>query len=392
MHPVLSIGSYTVISVIILLFAESDLRIWRRRSRLIWWGTGAAAILYILFGALPVFGALLPDSPLKFFLEKAGNLWLGFFLYFGMLMLFSRPLAVLLKRPDGRGGNTAAVICTACFFAAVIIFAYGTYHAQQTTVKKYDVRIGAEANQEMSLRIVLLADFHLSVNSNLEMTEKMVEMVNAEDADVILIAGDIFTSSYYALKDPDGYAAALRGMKSRYGVYAVYGNHDVEETLFGGFPITPVSQAFRSPEMENFFEKCGFRVLYDEVTEIAEGSIQIVGRADGDKAGDGTAVRMSAEEVLSGTDPAKPVIVLEHEPREFAELKAAGADLALCGHTHAGQVFPGNLIVPFFNENGYGYKVIDGLATVVTSGIGYYGPPMRVGTNSEITVINVEFG
>ena len=58
----------------------------------------------------------------------------------------------------------------------------------------------------------------------------------------------------------------------------------------------------------------------------------------------------------------------------------------------AGQFFPGNLVVPFFNENAYGYKNADGLDTVVTSGIGYYGPPMRVGTNSEITVVHVRFG
>ena len=63
----------------------------------------------------------------------------------------------------------------------------------------------------------------------------------------------------------------------------------------------------------------------------------------------------------------------------------------LCGHTHAGQIFPGNVIVPFFNENAYGYELIGGVDTVVTSGIGYYGPPMRVGTNSEIAVVNIHF-
>ena len=90
--------------------------------------------------------------------------------------------------------------------------------------------------------------------------------------------------------------------------------------------------------------------------------------------------------------PDKPVIVLQHEPVEFRDLKENGADLALCGHTHAGQIFPGNLIVPFFNENAYGYKNVSGLDTVVTAGVGYYGPPMRVGTNSEITVVRVHFG
>jgi len=85
------------------------------------------------------------------------------------------------------------------------------------------------------------------------------------------------------------------------------------------------------------------------------------------------------------------VVVLEHEPKEFEALKAAGADLALCGHTHAGQMFPGNLVIPFFNENAWGYKRVHGLDTVVTAGVGYYGPPLRVGTDSEITVVNLTF-
>ena len=124
---------------------------------------------------------------------------------------------------------------------------------------------------------------------------------------------------------------------------------------------------------------------------IADDTVQIVGRIDGEKAGNGTADRKDPAGILAGIDPEKYTIVLEHEPVEFEQLKKNGADLALCGHTHDGQLFPGNLIVPFFNENAYGYKNISGLDTIVSSGIGYYGPPMRVGTNSEITVVNIHF-
>jgi predicted MPP superfamily phosphohydrolase len=218
----------------------------------------------------------------------------------------------------------------------------------------------------------------------------MVDLVNEENADLVVIAGDIFTSSYEGMSDPDRYAEILRGMKAKNGVYAVYGNHDVEETLFGGFPISPISQAFRTKQMEDFFDNAGFITLYDEVVTI-EDEIQLAGRVDGEKAGDGTADRMSAAELLKDIDPEKPVLVLEHEPIDYAHLNESGADLVLSGHTHAGQIFPGNLVVPFFNENAYGYKVFDGLQTIVTSGVGYYGPPMRVGTDSEVTVVNITF-
>ena len=146
----------------------------------------------------------------------------------------------------------------------------------------------------------------------------------------------------------------------------------------------------RTESMEQFMKDSGFTMLSDE-TVLIDGFLQLIGRVDGEKAGDGTNNRMSAAELLKGIDRAKPVLVLEHEPREYHELKEAGADMVLSGHTHNGQFFPGNLIVPLFNENGWGYKVVDGLQTLVTAGIGYYGPPIRVGTDSEISVIRLTF-
>ena len=130
--------------------------------------------------------------------------------------------------------------------------------------------------------------------------------------------------------------------------------------------------------------------LQDEIVSLP-GGIQLAGRIDGEKAGDGTRNRMSAEELLLGADQEKPVLVAEHEPVEYQELSQAGADLVLSGHTHAGQIFPGNLIVPFLNENAWGYVRKHDVDTIVTAGVGYYGPPMRIGTDSEITVIHLTF-
>ena len=237
----------------------------------------------------------------------------------------------------------------------------------------------------------MLADLHLSVNSDIKATEKMVELANGCDPDLIVIAGDIFTSNFDGLKDPDKYSDALSRMHAKYGVYAVCGNHDVDENLIGGFSISPVSQAFRTAEMEKFFADAGFNVLYDENVELGDGLFILSGRVDGEKAGDGTADRLSPDQLLKDTDKSKPVIVLQHEPIEFRSLADSGADLVLCGHTHNGQIFPGNLVVPFFNENAYGVKELYGITTVVTAGVGYYGPPIRFGTDSEVTVVNVRF-
>lgn len=127
------------------------------------------------------------------------------------------------------------------------------------------------------------------------------------------------------------------------------------------------------------------------MVEIADGQIQLVGRLDQEKPGYGPISRKSASKLLSGIDPSKPTLVLEHEPVEYRTLAKSGVDLVLSGHTHNGQIFPANLFVPFFNENGYGLKKIDGMETFVTAGVGFYGPPMRIGTNSEISILDVQF-
>lgn len=394
MNPVLSIGIYVIMLTITMLQTgwclNSDIvPVAVRKNRPL---HVLVIIIYLLIGLLPILGAMLPASPVKYRLQGWGNIWLGFYIYFGAILLFLWIPALAVRLKSGNKTHAFRGIALIISIAAALaVWAYGLYHAQNTKVTNLDISIEKEAGGLTDLKLILLGDLHLSVNSKLSTTRKMVELINKENPDLVLIAGDIFTSSYAGLRHPKQFSETLSRIKSRYGVYMVYGNHDVEETLFGGFPISPISQAFRSKEMEQFMDACHFRVLYDETAAIADGSLQVVGRVDGEKAGDGTAKRKSPEEVLRSVDRTKPVLVLQHEPIEFALLKKEGADLALCGHTHAGQMFPGNLIVPFFNENAYGHRLVGGLDTIVTSGVGYYGPPMRVGTNSEIMVIHLHF-
>ena len=388
MSPVLLIAIYLCISALTAWMTDLCLRRWKRTAHIakklrVCWVT-----LQVLLALLPVTGAFLPDSPAKFALQAAGNIYLGFYLYYGLVLLVLLGLMRLARLfSRGRVGRDwhGGVICVT-MAVALLLGGYGMVHAQNTVVDRRELTVDKPGGD---MKIVLVGDLHLSVNSRLSTTQRMVELINAEQPDAVLVAGDVFTSSYGALAHPERYAEALRGIRAKYGVYAVYGNHDVEETLFGGFPISPVSQAFRTAQMEDFFKDCGFTVLYDQVVDI--NGVQLAGRVDGEKAGDGTTNRMSPEQLLAGVDRTRPVVVLEHEPKEFQALKEAGADVALAGHTHAGQVFPGNLVVPFFNENAWGYAKVHGLDTVVTAGVGYYGPPMRVGTDSEVSVVNLKF-
>ena len=100
---------------------------------------------------------------------------------------------------------------------------------------------------------------------------------------------------------------------------------------------------------------------------------------------------MAPDELLSSLDHTKPIIVIDHQPRELDALAQAGADMDLCGHTHDGQVFPGNLLIHLFWENSCGYLQKGNMHNIVTSGLGIWGPNMRVGTRSEICHIQVTF-
>ena len=389
MVSIILITIFVAMASLVAYMVDLCLRRWPRTA----WNVGLRKLFwlvpYIILTLVPIAGAFLPNSPVKFALQAAGNVWLGFYLYFGFLLLVLLGLMLPFRRLSGRRSGKhwyGGVLCLS-LAVALAITGYGLVHAQETVVYRYDVEVDKPGED---MKLVLIGDLHLSVNSQLATTRRMVELINAQEPDAVVIAGDIFTSSYAGLSHPERYAGTLRRMKAKYGVYAVYGNHDVEETLFGGFPISPISQAFRSEQMERFFDDCGFITLADDVTTLGD-TVQLAGRIDGEKAGDGTTNRMAPSELLAKADTARPILVLQHEPKQFEALKAAGADVALCGHTHAGQIFPGNLIVPFFNENAWGYKKVHELDTFVTAGVGFYGPPLRIGTDSEITVINLTF-
>ncbi len=408
----------------------------------------------ITLASLPsLLGCFLPENRFQSTLSAIGNIWLGFLFYAGgislLLAIFvTLPMYVSRRRaeknaritapagrtaaehrqaegtsgegrqaegvsedrvPAGRtdadhrqvtapSGNVVKVhrgLIIGTLAAALILNIYGIHHAVDVKVHELSVNIDKpliiDGVQKESLKVVLIGDLHMSVNSKPRTIQRMVDLVNEQDADLVMAAGDFLTSTYIGLKDPETYAKILRQIESKYGSYAVYGNHDVEEPLLGGFPMTSIDKAYRSEEMRSFIASLGFEILEDEVVDAADGGIVLAGREDGEKTGDGLRRRLEADELMKGIDKTRPVFVLEHEPVDFENLEIAGADLVLSGHTHAGQIFPGTLVTPFFNENNYGLKKFGSLQSVVTSGVGFYGPPLRVGCDSEIMVLDIHF-
>lgn len=360
-----------------------------------------AAAIPVLCGigfCFPLLGTLIPDGPVSWFFHWVGNVYLGFAMYFfGPLLLlgicalfFQRPIFGNAKPERLRAGKRCAgVIFCVLLLLSLGLNIYGSFNARKVEVTHYEVR-SEKLAKERPFRIVFISDLHISVNSAPKQIREMADRINEQEADLVLVGGDLITSSFGAMRFPEVYQEILSDIHARYGIYGVYGNHDVEEPLFCGFPATDPSHAFRSQAFEDFLKSCGFHMLEDETVTIPElGDLVIAGRVDRDKAGDGTVGRVSVGELTGNVGETAPLILLEHEPDDLEELSRYGIDLCLCGHTHNGQTFPANYTARLFAPQIYGQRDWDGTQVIVSSGVGFFGPPIRVGTISEIVVIDV---
>ncbi|MGI6211463.1 MAG: metallophosphoesterase [Anaerovoracaceae bacterium] len=324
-----------------------------------------------------------------------GNLWLGILMAGGVLLLLMQLGALVYRHVSGSVIRPAAagVVLLAVLILISAIIGYGFYNARRITVKTYTVDLteASSSGRHGQMTAVLVGDLHISSNTTVRQIRKIVTRINREDPDVVLFAGDYFSSTMHGIEDEAGYIKALRGIRAPQGVYGVYGNHDVEEPILFGFSLQKKEDSRRSPRMTRFVERAGITILDDDSAELEDGAIRLIGRIDGETSGTDKKGRKSAQELLSGSEPETPVIVLEHEPFDLDELGKSGADLILSGHTHGGQIFPGNYIIRLFNENSYGRKKAAGAVSIVTSGAGCYGPPIRIGSRSEIVTLHIRY-
>ena len=353
---------------------------------------------FVVFSILIAFMA--PASGFRRFMKLLSNYWLGVLVYTIMTVGIADGLRLLIKYPlknvafPGRellfSNVGTAVVGAVCAVIITTVSIYGMINAGNIQTTKYDISIDKKAGKLDSLNVVLIAYLHLGYNIGCRHMEKMVEKINAQNPDLVVVAGDIFDNEYEALENPDRLAAILRGIQSKYGVYACYGNHDIQEKILAGFTFGGKEKKESSVKMDEFLEKSGITLLRDEYVLIDD-SFYLYGRPDYERPGRGIDERKSPQEITEDLDLSLPVLVIDHEPRELQELADAGVDADLCGHTHDGQLFPGNLTIKLMWENACGYLKKGNMHSIVTSGVGLFGPNMRVGTKSEICDIMLHF-
>lgn len=329
-------------------------------------------------------------------LKTLTNIWFGTVCYILLTVAAADLIRIILKyvvkvdRQRLSSRRTFVTAGTVCIAVILSVSVYGFLNGKHIRTTEYDVAIDKDAGDIHSMKVVLTADLHLGYNTGNYEMEQMVKKINAQDPDLVVIAGDFFDNDFDALDDPDKIATTLRGIKSSYGVYACYGNHDVQEKILAGFTFNHDEKKVSDPRMDQFLADSNITLLRDEGV-LVEDSFYLYGRADEERPGRGIDERRTAVELTEGMDMDKPVIVIDHEPKELDELAQAGVDLDLCGHTHDGQMFPGNVTIKLMWENAYGYLKKGKMHNIVTSGVGVFGPNMRVGTKSEICAIDVSF-
>jgi uncharacterized protein len=224
------------------------------------------------------------------------------------------------------------------------------------------------------LRIVTFSDGHLSATYGGRRFERLVELVNAQRPDVVAIVGDLVDAGVEELREE---VAPLADLVSEQGVFFVTGNHEYFSDARAWVRHLPT---------------LGVDVLRNERVAIRRGgaSFDLAGIDDRTAAVSGVPGHgADLDAALDGRDDATPVVLLAHQPVMVEQARAAGVDLQLSGHTHGGQLWPFDYLIRLDQPSVEGLSRHGDTQLYVTSGAGYWGPPMRVGARPEITVVEL---
>ena len=252
--------------------------------------------------------------------------------------------------------------------AAYVITTAGYFNIDILNTTEYDITIHKKS-AEKDLNVLLVADIHAG-SGNWEFTyTELAEQIDNANADVILLAGDIFdeTTSDHDVELVNWMLETIR--QPRYGIYYVYGNHDDSTNDWAGKTIRSM----------------GVTTLDDRMTILGE-DVQLIGHDDPKHSS------LTYQQLMSSlqVDSEKPVLMLTHRPKEFRELSELGIDLAVAGHTHGFNI-PFFMGEPSLNDMYYGWRQYGNLNAVTTSGVAAWGWHYKWPAKSEIVLIHLHF-
>lgn len=291
-------------------------------------------------------------------LYVAGSIWLVAILYMVMALVVADVVIIFL--PTFKYGFWCCSGLTAC------VLAYGYYNYCNPVVNK--IAITFDKPLSTPVRVVAVSDVHLGYATGKERLKKYVELINSQNPDIVLIAGDLIDNNVTPLRE-NRMNEELSQIVAPMGVYMVPGNHEY---------ISGIDEAV------SFLKETPIVLLRDTIVELPCG-LQIVGRDDRHNKR-----RLPLRDIVAKTDSSKPMIMLDHQPYQVAKKDSLGVDVQVSGHTHRGQVFPMNMLVDMMYEQSYGYRKWSHSHVYVSCGLSLWGPPFRIGTSSDIAVFELK--
>lgn len=276
---------------------------------------------------------------------------------FSVYLLLAAAVTHVLCATAGIAPRVAAMAGVA---AALLTVAYGLVHvARGPVVKRVRIPLAKLPAASDGYTIVQLTDVHIGRVLGRRFAADVVAKVNALAPDLIVITGDLIDGRLEELR---AHVEPLRALRARDGVYAVTGNHEYY---------------WNAGAWLEHLRSLGLHILRNQHVRIAD-SLDLAGVDDSSATED-------VPRAVAGHDPALPLVLLAHHPRTVLRAVDAGVDLQLSGHTHGGQLLPLGWLSRLFDPRVAGLGRFGATWLYVSEGTGFWGPPMRVGTSSEIT-------
>ncbi|WP_329503608.1 metallophosphoesterase [Streptomyces iakyrus] len=276
--------------------------------------------------------------------------------------------ATLTPTGPSRRLFVSRVVAGAAAAAAVGTVGYGTYGVLRgPKVKRVTVPLAKLPRAAHGYRIAVVSDVHLGPVLGRGFAQKVVDTINSTQPDLIAVVGDLVDGS---VKDLGPAAAPLAQLRARHGSYFVTGNHE----YFSG-----------AEQWVEEVRRLGIDPLENARREMPHFDLAGVNDVAGEEEGQGP----DFAKALGDRDTSRACVLLAHQPVQIHDAVEHGVDLQLSGHTHGGQLWPGNLIASGANPTLAGLDRYGDTQLYVSRGAGAWGPPTRVGAPSDITVIEL---
>lgn len=310
-----------------------------------------------------------------------GSFWFAFMLYFFLSIILLDLLLLLNWKlqffPEFITNNYEEVkkyLLAAVISISSLVIIFGYLNTRKIVVNSLAVDLPRKQSKLTELNVVVLSDLHLSTINDETWLGKIVAKINQLNPDIVFIPGDFVDERAETLKH-EGIGVSLSQIKAKYGVFASTGNHEFINGISG---------------TSKFITDNGINLIRDSSLLVADSFI-LAAREDSSKANFTGESRKSLAEIIGGINKSYPIILLDHTPFRLEEAEANGIDLQLSGHTHHGQMFPLNIITKMIYEVSWGYKKKNNTHYYVSCGVGTWGPPVRLESESEIVNLKIRF-